>query len=166
MKIKSCFLTIASSVVMAQCILAQDQNQQIASIDKVKEAIKNKIGNLIQIEYMKDSTGYRDAYSDGNELQLVSIFIKDNTIDKHLAWYFSKGQLIYVEQNWQNNITNRLIDNEKLYLCNGHLTCLIKNGVRTPINSKEFQRADSATAPYGEKLELEYAGKAKVGNSK
>lgn len=155
---KTYFFCLMFSLGLSQGVLAQNQ-QQVADIDKAKQEIDNNVGNFHKIDEFKDSNGYTYVYKNDKELTLITLYRKDQNIDKHVEWYFMDGKMIYAEQTWADNKTSKLIDNERLYFSSGHLINLISNGKTVDTDSKKFSDADNAVAANRAWLETKYASK-------
>ncbi len=162
---KKYLITLVLGCIIMQGLFAQSENQKIIEIDKTKLEIRNNISTLHKVVEVQDSAGYRYSYYNANGLTLISIYYKDKNIDKYVDWYFSNGQMIYTELTWTDNVTNKLIDNEKFYLSDGHMINWLKSGTKpVDITSKEFKQMDTLLVAYGGELETRYADKLKKSN--
>jgi hypothetical protein len=145
-------------------VFAQADPQQISNINKTRKEIKSDVPNFQKIDTIRNSSGSRDAYSNGKELKLVIITAKDNehNINKYTEWYFSDGHLIYCEQLWTNNVTGTTINHEKFYLSGTQMIDWIKTGDKhVDALTDGYKKMESTLIAYGEKLETEYANKLK-----
>ena len=128
---------------VAYVVAAQNRDTAIASINKMRQEIKNNIPNFRIVKSIEDSTSRRNIYSNAEkELQLISIYIKRDGMDKYVVWYFSNNHLIYSEQVWTDSRTGELVDNEKLYMSNDHLIYYVSNGQPMDSASKDYKRIE------------------------
>lgn len=148
---KKIFFSILS-LVLTHGVFAQMNKQQIADIDKARQEIKSHIADLNKIEKSKKENGYRNIYTKDKELILTTVYFKDQNINKNVEWYFSKGQLIYSEQIWKDDKTEKIIDNQKSYLVNGQLMAWIKMDSIVNNNSQEFKDLGTQLVAYALKL--------------
>lgn len=160
------FFVITSCIMLGQAILAQNDNTQIAGIEKTKQYINNNIVNFKQIEALKGNTGgYRNAYARGKELQLVTFCAKDQSISKYVEWYFYNGHMIYAEQNWINDTTGVVIDNEKFYLNASHPIAWIQaDNTAVDTTTPQFKSMATQLQAYEKTLQDRYTAMINDGN--
>lgn len=154
------FVSFFLAHVYAQEVHTRLEKQQMKNIDKIKHEILKNIGTYQKIEKFKDSTGYRDVFIKDKELQLVIVDFKDKQdadklIDKKVEWYFSKGELIFSQQIWTDLKSDKIVDNERFYICNGHLIKWFKFKNWMDKNEQEFKDADRKLVEYAIKLKEE-----------
>jgi hypothetical protein len=151
---KNYFFAILIGIALIISACAKSDQQLMLSIDNVRIGIKNNIASLTKVEKFKDSTGYRYAYFKEKDLQLITVYFKDQNIDKNVEWYFSNGKLIYSEQTWINTELGQIVDNEKYYLDDNRLIAWVKTDKSlVDKTSHEFIEVDSKLPVYGEKLQ-------------
>src|SRR5438045_7079970 len=103
------------------------QDQEIKNIDKYTSDLNINLCAFQKIEKYKEDIESRYVYSKDNEIQLITLKYTENNIEKNVAWYYSKGQLIYSEQTWVDVSTKKILDHQKFYLSDGHLVSWMKN---------------------------------------
>lgn len=155
-------LSILLALLLNITVYSQTQEQQISSIDKIKEEIKNNIATLTLTENVNvnDSigNGYRRVYRKNSELKLIQVEYKEagglgKNVSKKVEWYFTNGILIYSEVLWTDLATNKVIDHQKLYLDQTHLIAWIKlDNISVDVNSDEFKETDANLRAYGIEL--------------
>ena len=122
--------------------------EQLDAIDKAAEEIKNNIGSYQKKEKFKDSTGYRSAYYNGKELQLVSSFYHDTVTEKHVDWYFQNSRLIFSVQLWIDKKTKDTLDYERYYLSNEQLIAWFKFNQLVERNTVLFKKLNYRMQDY------------------
>ncbi|MBK5284958.1 MAG: hypothetical protein JJE25_06115 [Bacteroidia bacterium] len=156
---KEYFLVIIAGLFFSQGIYSQSLYRpaesatqqpfvQMGAIDKVKEEIKNNIDSYQKKEKSKDTTGYRNAYFKGSELQLVSAYYKDTATEKHVEWYFQNGQFIFSVQLWIDKKNNDTLDYQRYYLANERLIAWLKFDKPVDRNSVIFKKLNYRMRDY------------------
>ena len=132
---------------------AQSDSVRIIDIDKTIQEIKNDT-TIHMVEKAKEQGGgYRHAYIKDKELKRTTVYHRDQNTDKSVEWYFSNGQLIYSEQIWTIIKSQKIVDDEKFYLADGHLFAWIKmNGKYVDKDSKQFKGFEDGLEGYIIKL--------------
>jgi len=137
---------------------AKSDKEQIADIDNMSWEIKANLNKYTKTVKVSDSTVYRYVFMKGSELKQITVFGKDQNIDKYVVWYFHNEQLIYSEQLWTDSSIPKMIDNEKFYLDNEHLFVWFKDNKCIDNSSSDFKKmADDLT---------DYASDMKTANIK
>jgi hypothetical protein len=153
------FIASIVTLFFIEGVYAQDVPQQndarIAAIDKIKDEIKNKIDSYQKKEKYKDSTGYRNAYYNGDELQLAVTYYKDSASEKHGEWYFQNGQFIFSVKLWTDVKTKDTIDYERFYLINERLYAWFKFDNPIDRNTVVFKKLNFRMRDYIADLKLE-----------
>ncbi len=149
---KKYLLIILTSFAIIQGVYSQTDKQQIANIEKATKEIKSNISNYQKTEKIKDSSGNRYVYKDGNELKLITVYFEDNDANKNVEWYFANGLLIYTQQVWTDRKTNKVVNNEKCYLNSGHLIAWTKDDKLVDVTSDEFKMVSIDLQAYEKEL--------------
>jgi len=156
---KEYFLIIVTCLFFCQCVYSQSLYRpaeaatqqpvvQMGAIDKLKEEIKNNIESFQKKEKFKDTTGYRNAYYKGNELQLISAYYKDTATEKHVDWYFQNGQFIFSVQLWTDKKSKDTLDYQRYYLTNERLIAWLKYDKPVDRNSVIFKKLNYRMRDY------------------
>jgi hypothetical protein len=83
---------------------------------------------------------------------------KEQDIDKMVMWYFLNRQLIYTEQTWTNVVSKKIVDNEKVYLNNGHIIAwLDSQNKEQEADAEKMKAYDVLLAAYADHLVKEYS---------
>lgn len=153
---KKYYLIIFAIFSLIQGLIGQPDTLQLDKIDSLKINTLKNLPSFTKLVKVNNETGNRIVYLKNNDLKLITVYSKDNNIEKNVEWYFSDGELIYSEQKWIDLTTGKVINNEKIYVSNGHLiACEKTNGKFVDQDSDEFKDLDKRFAEYGEKLEKE-----------
>jgi|GEM_PF-6794057 len=127
-----------------------------AKIDGLRKLTDAQLGSFVEIRMAQDSLGFRDAWFDGKELRLVTVFSKQNFEYKKANWYFYKGRLIYAESFISDKEDNRILAiDEKYYLDNEHLFKWMQGDQQVEKNSVNFTKAANGIAEQALKLKME-----------
>jgi hypothetical protein len=150
---KRIILTIVTVFCLTIGIKAQTEQEQMITIDKQKTEIKNAINTYRKVVRFKDSLSYKYVYLKNKDLQMVNIWVKTDSLNKDVEWYFVNGKLVYSEQIWKSIKTNKVVDHKQFYLNDDKLFVGIgTNGKRIDPASKEFKEAMEGLAKYAEHL--------------
>lgn len=170
-KIKKYYLAIVVVLLLTQGVYSQSElklkgdigllvksdEEQISNIDKITEIIKANLNSYEKIEKFKDSTDFRYIYRKDKEVQIISIYSKDQ--NQNLSYlkelYFHNGQLIYAEQITTERKSNSVIDKEKMYFDNEQLFTWIQSGSKVDRNSDKFKKTAEELHDYTEELRIE-----------
>lgn len=141
-------------------LIQTDTLKYITDVENIRTEIKNSINSYKKIEKLNDTTGYNCAFFKGNELKVImkrAIDKRDNRyVDKKIEWYFFNNQLIFSKQTWFDIVTNKLIDDEKIYLKNEELVAFIKFDKVITSSSQEFRNINNQLPTIIAKLKNEY----------
>ena len=136
---------------------SQDEKQMLANIDQTKNSIDRNKNSFTKTE-KTDSAGYKYIYTKNHTLQLVLIDYKEQGIDKKVVWYFSGKQLVYAEQTLTNVSSGKLVDNEKVYLSNGHIIAWLDSQNNKQVaDADKIKAYDVLLAAYSDHLIKEYS---------
>jgi len=111
---------------------------QPSKLSEQKKWIKEHIGDFKKVVAFKDSKAEKIIYHTDSIVQLISIELKEDGINKFVEWYFKDGQIFYSEQLWIEMNTGKRIDYQKAYYTEGVLSLWIKNGINIDRFSSEF----------------------------
>lgn len=129
----------------------------LAKIDEIKLSIEHSKASYVKTEKI-DSGSSKYIYTKNHVLQLVIVDYKEQDIDKKVLWYFSNKQLVYTEQTWTNNVSNKIVDNEKIYLNNGHIIAwLDSQNKEQEADAEKIKAYDVLLAAYADHLVKEYS---------
>ncbi len=129
----------------------------LAKIDDIKNSIEHTKGTCIKTE-KTDSSSSKYIYTKNHVLQLVIVDYKEQDIDKKVLWYFSNKQLVYTEQTWTNIVSKKVVDNEKVYLNNGHIIAwLDSQNKEQEADAEKMKAYDVLLAAYADHLVKEYS---------
>ena len=103
--------------VLSSSLFAQD----FKAIDQTKTEIKNSIKTLTEINEYKDSLSFKNFYLKEDKLQLIQVKSTQNNIVKIVEYYFKDEFLIYIEQQWLDLETDKVISLQKSYWKNREL---------------------------------------------
>ncbi|WP_027420274.1 hypothetical protein [Crocinitomix catalasitica] len=103
--------------VLSSSLFAQD----FKAIDQTKTEIKNSIKTLTEINEYKDSLSFKNFYLKEDKLQLIQVKSTQNNIVKIVEYYFKDEFLIYIEQQWLDLETGKVISLQKSYWKNREL---------------------------------------------
>ena len=113
---------------------------------------RRNIAQYKKVEKVHTPTDEKFVYKDGEEIKLITIRTTDKGIEKNVAWFYSKGQLIYTEQYWLDPVTAKITDNEKFYLHKGQLIAWVNTENKLVDNSSsEFRTLESSLNKFGPK---------------
>ena len=149
---KKYILTALISFAIIQVVYSKTETEKIANIEKATKEIQNNLGKYLKDEQVKDSTGNRYVYKDGNELKLITVYYRDTDANKNVEWYFSNGEFIYTQTIWTDKTTNKVINSEKCYLKDGQLIAWKNNDKLLDTSSLDFKSTEAALLAYGKKL--------------
>jgi hypothetical protein len=149
---KKYILTALASFAIIQGVYSQTETEKIANIEKATKETQNNLGKYLKDEQVKDSTGNRYVYKEGNELKLITVYYRDTDANKNVEWYFSNGEFIYTQTIWTDKTTNKVINSEKCYLKDGQLIAWINNDKLLDTTSLDFKSTEAALLAYGKKL--------------
>jgi len=134
-------------------VYVKSEKEQIAGIEKMKQVIVDKLDSYTKIEKYKDSISSKYYFFQDKELKLVVLKTIDNKLEKRVSWYFANGQLIFSEQIWIDDKTNRIINHEQFYTHSGHLIAWIKtDNTKEDTSSTGFKYIDKNLGAYAEEL--------------
>lgn len=157
-------LTLLTGIVLNQAAYSQKNvldgvyikgdSEIIKNINKVREETLANINSYQKEEAFKDKDGtsFRYVYRQNKELKLIAVKTMDGNVEKRVSWYFNNGQLIFSEQIWTDNESNKLIDHEQFYTDYGNLIAMIKNDKPVATTSDEFKEVSKGLKSYAEKL--------------
>jgi hypothetical protein len=129
----------------------------LAKIDIIKNSIEQNKATCLKTE-KTDSSGSKYIYTKNHVLQLVMVDYKEQDIDKKVEWYFSNRTLVYVNQTWTNLISKKIVDNEKVYLNNGHIIAwLDSQNKEQEADADKINAYDLLLAAYADHLVKEYS---------
>ncbi len=139
---KTIITTLTIILALTYGVSAQT-DKQIADINKVVQEIKNNIGNYKQEtkKWSDSSNNVRTIYRQDKIVKCSMHSYRDNNLDKKTNYYFSDGQLIFIEHIWTDE-NFKIVYQEKLYRADEHLIQWTMDDKKVDSNSKDYIEMD------------------------
>jgi hypothetical protein len=147
------------SQVVLDGVYTKSNDEQIADIDKMTQEIKTNISNYKKTQKFKDSTDYKYIFKKDKELQLVSMYSKDQSqgLSYLKEYYFHNERLIFAQIITTEKKYNGAIDKEKMYLDNENLFVWFQGGKKIDPESDKFKNAVKEIRDYAQELRIDDA---------
>jgi hypothetical protein len=149
-------ITFLTSIVLTFSVNAQTEKQKMQNIDKTIRDIKSNMSTFQKIERVNKPEAYSFVFLKDKELQLISVKVIEDNLEKNVEWYYVNDVLVYAETLWLDYKTKEVVKNEKMYLDNGHLIAWINpEGKFVDKSSSEFKNVDSTITDYGIQIKID-----------
>lgn len=136
------------TVGLASGAFAQKDQVIVDSIDFLRSSIDENLPHFKVVKTQKDSMSSVVFTNAQKEIQCVKVYVKADSITRYVQWYYSGNHLIYAEQKWINNITNKVVDHEICYMVNDQLVRVVSNDNIMDTSSDKFSRINAMLVSY------------------
>lgn len=143
---------LISLILLSLNLICFSQEHVANEVENYVSNIQSRLTSLDKTEKINTGNEQKSIYSGNNKIQLISVRTIDNSIEKKVSWYYSKGKYVYSETVWIN-ADGSLIKNEKLYFDKRNLIkWTTTENISIDSNSEEFKLANKTFYNYGMSL--------------
>lgn len=136
-------------------VYSKSNEERIALIDQVTEAINADLINFTKTQEFSDSSNYKFIYKDEKELKLISIYSKVKDVSYVKEWYFQNEELIFAKQTSRVIEFDKVIDTERMYLDKENLFLWIQSGHKVHPASEKFKETAGELREYADHLRVD-----------
>lgn len=114
-----CHLIFISLILNSfNSIFSQNDFPEVKTIQQKVNIINSSLGQLKIIQTQKDTLGFKKIYFNDTIQKIEICSIENRNIEKKVAWFYVNKYPIYIEKNWTDIKSFKIIDNEKIYINN------------------------------------------------
>lgn len=136
-------------------IFSQNDFPEVKIIQQKVNIINSSLGQLKILEIQKDTLGFKKIYFNDTIQKIEICSIENRNIEKRVAWFYVNKCPIYIEKNWTDLKSFKVIDNEKMYLNNKEIILWLDfNDKPVDLNSSENKAVCDRIIDYSKKTIL------------
>lgn len=136
-------------------IFSQNYLTEIKMIEQKVNVINSSLSQLKIIEIQKDSLGFKKNYFNDTIQKIEICSLETIHVEKRVAWFYYNKCPIYIEKNWTDLKSFKVIDNEKMYIKNKEIILWLDfNKKPVDLNSSENKAVCDMIVEYSKKIIL------------